>query len=511
MTTDDQEQLGEDIAAVAAWGDPGAVPDPATLTSSTRPLNAAPDPSRVRRRIVLAAAALALIALVTGLALARTGDGADDLRTADGAALEPAGPFVCGNLGAFLQAFGNLGITYDYNPSRSLAELTGLVDRVVRGELVGLREVRSESDAELVFELRASDGERLEFSRSFNPATIAFADLEAAFTPGIPAVVFLSDSARPWGYFVDLEGFFVSCAGDQSPLSVGVAPALWSPPTELDALVVTDEQAAVECVGDNGPTALVGVDSRTGEGRWSRRIGDSLGVTLIDGEIVVEALRHSSRVAVATGDVVSCVGQDPQDRDVAAGPAVSTVPGPKPEDPDTPPLLEVVGSNDRWELQVAPAGEVTQQLQRVVVVERTTGARAWDEVIPGFEIDLLGDLVVSIDQTAGTGSFNVNVEGGFRDTRVTAYSAGSGDQLWRVALPGTPFQAIMADGTIIVPTGTELVALDPATGQTRWRFDVGSPGQGGDYSEPGWIRDLLTDEASGTLIAVVEAQQPYHD
>ena len=112
-----------------------------------------------------------------------------------------------------------------------------------------------------------------------------------------------------------------------------------------------------------------------------------------------------------------------------------------------------------------------------------------------------------LDQTGGTGT----MPPGRFDTRLTAYGASTGEQLWQIPLPGTPHViAPLSAEVVVVPNGTELHAIDPSTGVELWTGDMPSPGQGGSYDDPGnfWF---AAGGSGNTAVAVGFAEQPYRD
>ena len=56
-----------------------------------------------------------------------------------------------------------------------------------------------------------------------------------------------------------------------------------------------------------------------------------------------------------------------------------------------------------------------------------------------------------------------------------------------------------------------VVAIDAATGQIRWVADPGSPGEGGDFSEPGRYTAFATSADGSVLAGAVTAERPHRD
>jgi len=152
--------------------------------------------------------------------------------------------------------------------------------------------------------------------------------------------------------------------------------------------------------------------------------------------------------------------------------------------------------------------------QETSLTVSSKGAVLWTAIVPGFEAGFAGSseqpAVLVIDQTGGTGAPGP-MHAGMVDSRLTAYSAASGERLWQVPLPGAPhvIAPISAD-VAVVPVGTELHAIDVATGATRWTAGQPSPGRGGDYSLDGTVWFVAPGSAT-TAVAVGFAERPYRD
>jgi hypothetical protein len=64
------------------------------------------------------------------------------------------------------------------------------------------------------------------------------------------------------------------------------------------------------------------------------------------------------------------------------------------------------------------------------------------------------------------------------------------------------------------PVDTEVFALDPVTGATRWRVDHGSPGVGGSTTEPGTYGSFSGSpdpDTEGAAVVGLIVAEPYHD
>lgn len=295
----DNEDIREDLAAIAAWGDPDPVPSPAEFAD--RPLVHGASSRTTSRRGWVASGAAAVFVLFVGVLAVRlaNGDGDVDVDTAGppgAAASLPVAP--CADVDRFAQRMGNLGIVYDYNPSDSARDLATATDVVVQGDLVGVREESDSGSSFVVFDFTVAQssqptiggGDQIQVNVEFGPASVPYGDIAGSFTPRIPAVLFLHSSGGPGGWTPALEGFWVACGADDSASSAREEPFWDHDGTlgELFASVADDdpEQVAPDDVllalGFVADDVLFGVDCTLVP---EPRLGDRLGpVDLNDGQ-----------------------------------------------------------------------------------------------------------------------------------------------------------------------------------------------------------------------------------
>ncbi len=250
--------------------------------------------------------------------------------------------------------------------------------------------------------------------------------------------------------------------------------------------------AAGPIVGALSGDAVVGLDPATGEVRWRQAL-NAPEATLRGGGLlwVLDGSVSDTPIMVldpTTGDEVSNV-------DHVASDAVSFGIGLPPTEADG------------LELSTSSGGSARQTI--VVSVSRD-GSAVWEASVPGFVAALVagpdGPIVVVLDQTAGTGEVT-----GSAQTVLSAYAAATGDPLWQRELPGTPHLiAQISDDVIAVPVGTNLHAIDVATGTESWVTELPSAGQGGSYDQAGTFWFIETG-SSDTAVAVGRAEQPYRD
>jgi outer membrane protein assembly factor BamB len=130
-------------------------------------------------------------------------------------------------------------------------------------------------------------------------------------------------------------------------------------------------------------------------------------------------------------------------------------------------------------LPTAPAGgEFTPTTGQLVAVEATSGAERW--AVPfdptGLDAVATGDLVVTLTQT---GLPSAPPTGPLPEitTRVDALATATGAVMWTHELPGeTPFTVTRVSDLLLMESagasnGPGFLALDPATGEERWRTE----------------------------------------
>jgi hypothetical protein len=158
------------------------------------------------------------------------------------------GPPSCPSIETFAAQLVDVGITYDYEPSRSPAELAERVDVVVRGELTGevIDQPRA-SDADdpyvgyeiMVDEVLAgeiADGsDTVVVSVPYNPFHTDARAFDNAARPGVPVVVFASATPDVPGGLTTaaMEGFATGCEG-AAPVGWVGRSGEWSEMTSLD-------------------------------------------------------------------------------------------------------------------------------------------------------------------------------------------------------------------------------------------------------------------------------------
>ena len=154
----------------------------------------------------------------------------------------------CSSIDAFEEAIRNIGIVYNYQPSKSPQDLAQMSDAVVTGTLTGVGEgprigvgpgtkravFTIDVDRVIARSAGPEIGETLAMGVQFNPAARSIADFEKAFPDGAMTVVFLSEYQGDWTPY--LEGFWFACDENDEPGNGIVEPG-WSVDS-LDDLIV---------------------------------------------------------------------------------------------------------------------------------------------------------------------------------------------------------------------------------------------------------------------------------
>ena len=145
-----------------------------------------------------------------------------------------------------------------------------------------------------------------------------------------------------------------------------------------------------------------------------------------------------------------------------------------------------------------------------------------------------GNYIADAEPPRGVVAYTVNVDGGVRSapavsggrvyvggqSRISAYDAGSGDPVWERAVNGpahgTPAVTDGSPGLVYLGLlGTEVLALDAASGETAWEYDGDSPFPGSVTLHDGIVyapsrggHVLALDAESGDLLWKVDAGDP---
>ncbi|GJM36840.1 MAG: hypothetical protein DHS20C19_02070 [Acidimicrobiales bacterium] len=264
----------------------------------------------------------------------------------------PAGA-DCVAVDRFETRMSNLGIPYDYDPSKSPEHLLESASAVIRATLVGVREEaesgRSSSFA--VFAARVDGVERgaldvgrdIEFSVEFAPASVPFASIEEHFSPGLDVVLFLDAGPWPGGWGLFLEGFWAGCDGASNSLLA--EPVIWSHAGSLDHLLERtkgpiENEIEIDAAyrADDGTIVVTVTGYRWGyaschgayratastvDGQWTISATEVLagdrsgscfdvGYTHVLGVVGAAAIDSAELVDAATGDVLAITeGLDP--------------------------------------------------------------------------------------------------------------------------------------------------------------------------------------------------------
>lgn len=150
----------------------------------------------------------------------------------------------CAGIDAFEEAIQNIGISYNYQRSKSAQDLAQVSDAVVTGTLIGvsgrpansvgpgMRRALFTIDVDRVIAQSAGPeiGGTLAFGVQFNSATRSIADFREALPIGAMTVVLLGG---PYGgkWFLNFEGFWFACDENDEP-----GNGLFEPEWAVDSL-----------------------------------------------------------------------------------------------------------------------------------------------------------------------------------------------------------------------------------------------------------------------------------
>jgi outer membrane protein assembly factor BamB len=282
-------------------------------------------------------------------------------------------------------------------------------------------------------------------------------------------------------------------------------PDAYSPSSETPAssatTVVADDALVVLSEGE-----VTVFDLATGELRWATTVpaGTNPSLSVTGGRVLV---RDATDMTTATttsagssaGPTVSVLGL----YDLATG-AVLHAPVEVPTDEEV--ILGWLASRSGGLIVTSsPAADASQQ--EVAVRDHATGRQLWTHTMPSIGAHLDGDLVLVVDQPLGL------AERGTGGTTLVALRAADGTELWRTtfdAVAPTPNPGF-TDDLVLWTIGTEIRAFDRVTGAHRWTVDHGSPGRGGDTSEPGTYRSFEANDDGSTVGGYIVAVPPQRD
>jgi outer membrane protein assembly factor BamB len=279
----------------------------------------------------------------------------------------------------------------------------------------------------------------------------------------------------------------------------------WSLRSRAD-LLTSDGQTVVLGFGSDAGSMVTGIDGRTAAQRWHYR----LPATEFSA-YELPPLFHGGRPDLTF--VHDGVGV------VAAGP------GQKPIRWQAT-VLRPIGIHGDVLLggSLEPTGGV---LTRFALEARdaATGAIRWRHSVPGFDAQVIGDLVVVLHQVVPADAPSVELTPEIpqapRSSRsasvATAYDIGTGQPRWQRRLPFAG--QIRAAGELAVvwlaPTKgsltSGLIALDGRTGRPRWRSSIENPSRTERFHLPDELIGTAYESETNTVVVLVQATEPYRD
>jgi outer membrane protein assembly factor BamB len=288
--------------------------------------------------------------------------------------------------------------------------------------------------------------------------------------------------------------------------AIGIDPAtgvaLWCRPGSGPVDTAQHPAGTVSAVSGTTVVALdpsdtlVAFDARTGEDLWSSQAPPTI--------MSFPQIRGDRVLLVENVVSATYAGQPPDE----TNPVVATydlATGARVDGAAEVRMREAV-TQDQSSLVRQVTGPEPYQVT-VIVSDPVTGAERWRLTRHGVGAWPVGDLVVFVDQL---GQPDPTAAGTVTD-RLIAYSAADGTELWSVQMDAaSPF--VLPGGEVVLwSSGSEAVAMDSATGEIRWRADHGSPGEGGDFSEPGRYSTFVPSADGQVLAGVIVAERPYRD
>ncbi|MEZ5246571.1 MAG: hypothetical protein R2707_15845 [Acidimicrobiales bacterium] len=200
------------------------------------------------RRTAAVAVALALLAAACG----------DDATAPPDDLEAPAEPVSCDSFGA-ARALTEVGITYDYEPSDSMADLAAASRVVVRGRIAWISAGDAEGSDVVVLSVEVDElaldrrgdqaveqitaGEIMSIVVSYNPSHVGFGTIRDAIELGTGVVAFLGPVTPDGFRRPHLEGLWLGC-GEEGAHHAGIAPSWDSGSTSLAAVLETLDAVA---------------------------------------------------------------------------------------------------------------------------------------------------------------------------------------------------------------------------------------------------------------------------
>jgi len=292
-----------------------------------------------------------------------------------------------------------------------------------------------------------------------------------------------------------------------------------------------------------GPAGLVGLHMESGKVRWTNVVGPEGAPVSIEpgrtGRVVVRGGVVPARTArTSTGDVISCRKDQSFASEPATQAASSTLgqftyvlaDGWRYAGPGVSPGVENLALSvtatrpDGQEAWTAAPRKLVGAVPGTVVTElpeeyRSTGPAPPLEALDAVTGEVRWSKVVSSNDAVVTSSHLVAVDvdsQGDGPSTVSGYLLSDGSLDWSVDVDSStypPYHLFVAGDRVYAPTDGEkrLVEIDSSQGRIRRTMDLPSPGMGGKWSEHGDVRGIVMDEATGTLVVAITANEPYRD
>lgn len=203
-------------------------------------------------------------AVALAIAFVATGCGSREIGSIGGDSLEDSRAAGCDS-GELVEVLAP-GSTFDYNPSKSPADLAASTEVVFRAGVVSSIELGQEWTTVAVDQVRVIQDHRDQPApiKTFGAFGTGIEDrpaVDPATLDGMVALVFAHESTDAPGHLVAaIEGLWLQCPGEQ-PLSVVATPA-----SEAWHQAATSIDAIAAAVGGKTPVGEVAITSKEGEG-----------------------------------------------------------------------------------------------------------------------------------------------------------------------------------------------------------------------------------------------------
>jgi outer membrane protein assembly factor BamB len=246
---------------------------------------------------------------------------------------------------------------------------------------------------------------------------------------------------------------------------------------------------------------LTALDLATGAPRWttSLPLGLNPRLDIVDGTVVV---LDATRTATFAGQP-----QDTTDTVLGVFDLASGRPLDHPDEVETNNGLETGLTSAPDGLELIAEGGPEPYRFTVSVKDHTTGEQLWVQTRHAVGAFLDRDIVFVVDQPGPLSP----AESHDIDTTLIALRATDGSELWRTSIHAAAPNPTVAGDLVLWTVDSQIQAFDRTTGAPRWTVDHGSPGRGGDATEPGQYQGFGVSDDGTVTAGFIYAEPPYRD